>query len=89
MADLPDEFHHEPELGLASGEDGLEITRTILTQASAHLTDKGLLFVEVGNSMVHMEHIYPEVPFQWVEFDRGGFGVFVITKQDLIKYFHG
>jgi ribosomal protein L3 glutamine methyltransferase len=86
MADLPDEFHHEPELGLASGDDGLDVTRTILAQAADHLTDHGLLFVEVGNSMVHMEAIYPNLPFTWLEFENGGIGVFVLSKEDLVKH---
>ena len=87
MADLPREFHHEPELGLASGHDGLDVTRTILSEAADHLTDNGLLFVEVGNSMVHMDALYPNAPFEWVEFEQGGFGVFVISKKQLVEYF--
>ncbi|CAH9066163.1 50S ribosomal protein L3 glutamine methyltransferase [Pseudoalteromonas sp. CIP111854] len=87
MADLPHEFHHEPELGLASGEDGLDVTRKILQQAASHLTDNGILFVEVGNSMVHMEALYPDAPFEWLEFEHGGLGVFAISKQQLVDYF--
>lgn len=87
MGDLPQEFHHEPELGLASGEDGLDVTRQLLANASQHLTDNGLLFVEVGNSMVHMEALYPEVPFTWLEFEQGGLGVFMISKADLEAHF--
>ena len=86
MGDLPDEFHHEPELGLASGEDGLDVTRTLLNEAAEHLTDNGWLFVEVGNSVVHMEALYPGVPFEWIEFKHGGLGVFAINKQDLIAH---
>lgn len=87
MSDLPDEFRHEPELGLASGFDGLDVTRTILKEANEHLTDNGLLFVEVGNSMVHMDALFPEVPFEWIEFERGGLGVFVLTKAQLAAHF--
>lgn len=87
MSDLPEEFHHEPELGLASGEDGLDVTRTLLAEAADHLNDDGLLFVEVGNSMVHMEQQFPEAPFTWLEFDHGGLGVFVVSKQQLLEYF--
>ncbi|MBS3796276.1 MULTISPECIES: 50S ribosomal protein L3 N(5)-glutamine methyltransferase [unclassified Pseudoalteromonas] len=87
MADLPEEFHHEPELGLASGEDGLDVTRELLAKASAHLTEQGLLFVEVGNSMVHMEMLYPDAPFTWLEFEHGGLGVFMISKAQLDAYF--
>ncbi|KAF7774222.1 putative adenine-specific DNA-methyltransferase [Pseudoalteromonas citrea] len=88
MEDLPDEFHHEPELGLSSGDDGLDVTRTILMEAAEHLTDQGLLFVEVGNSMVHMDALYPEAPFTWLDFERGGLGVFMISKQQLVEYFN-
>lgn len=86
MGDMPDEFHHEPEMGLACGEDGLDIVRIILAQASEQLSDNGVLICEVGNSMVHMEDIYPEVDFQWLDFELGGFGVFKLTKQQLDKH---
>ena len=83
MTDLPHEFHHEPELGLSSGADGLDLTRVILQQAAQHLTDNGILVVEVGNSQYALMELFPEMPFQWVEFERGGDGVFVLTKQQL------
>ncbi|HAD48397.1 MAG TPA: 50S ribosomal protein L3 N(5)-glutamine methyltransferase, partial [Idiomarina sp.] len=51
MADLPDEYRHEPELGLAAGDDGLELVDKMLLQAADYLTDNGLLICEVGNSM--------------------------------------
>lgn len=87
MGDLPDEFHHEPELGLAAGDDGLDLVDIMLKQASQHLTDEGWLFVEVGNSLVHMEQKYPGLAIEWVEFEHGGHGVFVVSKQSLDKYF--
>ncbi|MEE9309386.1 MAG: 50S ribosomal protein L3 N(5)-glutamine methyltransferase [Cocleimonas sp.] len=83
MTDLPQEFHHEPELGLSSGADGLDLTRVILQQAAEHLTENGVLVVEVGNSQFSLMELYPEMPFQWVDFERGGDGVFVLTKQQL------
>lgn len=86
MADLPDEFHHEPELGLAAGDDGLDLVRTILREAPDHLTENGWLVCEVGNSMVALAEEFPEVPFEWVRFEHGGDGVFVLSYQDLIKY---
>lgn len=86
MADLPDEFHHEPELGLAAGDDGLDLVRTILREAPDHLTENGWLVCEVGNSMVALAQEFPEVPFEWVRFEHGGDGVFVLSYQDLIKY---
>ncbi|WP_158769333.1 50S ribosomal protein L3 N(5)-glutamine methyltransferase [Paraglaciecola sp. L1A13] len=87
MADLPDEFHHEPELALAAGDDGLDLVHKMLRQAPEHLTDDGWLFVEVGNSQFHMEHVYPDLDLQWVEFTRGGHGVFAISRANLVAYF--
>jgi ribosomal protein L3 glutamine methyltransferase len=79
MADLPPEFEKEPELGLASGRDGLDLTRRILAESADHLTDEGVLVVEVGNSQWALEQSFPEVPFEWVEFENGGQGVFVLS----------
>ncbi len=79
MADLPQEFLHEPELGLASGRDGLDLTRRILADAADHLTDDGVLVVEVGNSQWALEQSFPQLPFLWVEFESDAKGVFVLT----------
>src|SRR5690606_20344536 len=83
MASLPVEYHAEPELALASGEDGLDFTRRLLKEAEDHLTENGLLVVEVGNSWPALEAAYPQLPFVWVEFERGGHGVFVLRPADL------
>ena len=86
MGDLPDEYHHEPELGLAAGEDGLDLVRRILRDAPAHLSEQGILICEVGNSMVHMHELWPEVPFVWLDFEHGGDGVFAINRQQLLAH---
>ena len=86
MSDLPNEYRHEPELGLASGSDGLKLTRRILACAPDYLTDDGVLICEVGNSMVSLIEQYPDVPFEWVELKNGGLGVFAISREDLVKY---
>ncbi len=86
FADMPDEFHHEPELGLACGNDGLDLVRRMLAEAADHLTDDGVLIVEVGNSQVHVQALYPEVDFTWLEFTRGGHGVFLLAAQQCRKH---
>lgn len=86
MDDLPDEFRHEPELALAAGHDGLVLAKRILATAGDFLSEQGLLVVEVGNSQVHLEAQFPDVPFTWVEFEQGGHGVFVLTKAQLDQF---
>ena len=84
MFDLPQEFRFEPELGLAAGNDGLDLVRRILACAPEYLSDDGVLICEVGNSMVHLIDQYPDIPFTWLEFDNGGDGVFMLTQSQLV-----
>ena len=85
IGDMPDEYHHEPAIGLASGRDGLDLTKRILANAADYLTENGVLVVEVGNSMVHLIEQFPDVPFTWVDFEFGGDGVFVLTRDQLVE----
>lgn len=80
---MPVEFSHEPKMALTAGEDGLEMAHILLSQAADYLTDDGVLIVEVGNSGEALEHCYPGAEFNWLEFERGGVGVFAITANEL------
>ena len=73
-------------MGLGCGEDGLDIVRVILAQSTQYLNDDGILICEVGNSQYHVEALYPEVDFTWLNFERGGHGVFSLTKAELQKH---
>ncbi len=86
MDDLPEEFKVEPPEALAAGEDGLAFVHRILYASANHLGPKGLLVLEVGNSMVHLTQFYPDIDFQWVDLKQGGDGVCVLTAAQLHKH---
>jgi ribosomal protein L3 glutamine methyltransferase len=87
MSALTDEFLHEPELGLSSGDNGLDLTVQILQHAADYLTENGILVVEVGNSQYALQQQFPNAPFHWLEFERGGDGVFLLDKHQLERFF--
>ena len=86
MDALPAEYRREPDLALRAGADGLDVVRRILSGAGNLLQPHGALFVEVGDSEQRLQDAYPRVPFLWLEFERGGGGVFMLTKHELERH---
>ena len=83
VARLPPEYLHEPELALGSGDDGLDFTRIILREARKHLTDHGILVVEIGHNRDALEAAYPTLPFTWLDTAAGDEYVFLLHAADL------
>jgi len=87
LAALPEEYRKEPQLGLAGGETGLSLILRILCEAPNYLNEGGVLFVEVGNTATDLERRFPDLPFLWLDLERGGEGVFLM-KRDQLAEFH-
>jgi len=83
MDTLPDEYRCEPEIALASGEDGLDLTRAILAAARAHLQPDGLLVVEIGHNRDALEAAFPSTPFTWLDTSGGDQYVFLLHRDEV------
>lgn len=83
LRSLPPEYRHEPRLALAAGVAGLDSVKVLLREAARYLRPRGLLVVEVGNTETAVRRAYPRLPFVWLDFERGGGGVFLLTSEQL------
>ena len=83
---LAAEFRHEPRLALEAGDDGMDIVARILRVAPQYLTDDGLLVCEIGGSQDEFLSRFPDLPVAWPDFERGGDGVFIISRRELLRW---
>jgi ribosomal protein L3 glutamine methyltransferase len=83
MNDLPEEYRREPQIGLAGGEDGMDLVRRIVAGAAERLTRRGILMVEVGNERRHAEAAFPGMELTWLSTSAGDDMVFLLTADQL------
>lgn len=83
MNALPAEYHAEPELALAGGEDGMDLIRRIIAAAPDYLTERGALLLEIGNEYENFKNVFPQIPVIWMEVSAGEEQVLLIQAEDL------
>lgn len=83
---LAPEFRAEPDMGFLGGQTGLDLVLRILAEAGNYLSEQGILVIEVGSSAQTLQDAFPDVPFYWLDFDRGGDGVFLLTAEQVNQY---
>ncbi len=83
MERLPDEYRHEPRQALSGGSDGMNLVRTIVRDAAAHLETGGALVLEVGDGREALERSFPELAMTWLTTSGGDDMVCLIARDDL------
>ncbi len=83
MANLPPEYHAEPEISLAGGADGMDIVRKIIANAKDYLKPEGALVIEIGNEAKNFSDAFPEISVTWLEVSAGDDQVLLIQAEDL------
>ena len=88
MAALPAEYRAEPAIALAGGTDGMDIVRRIVADAPAHLTDDGVLVLEIGHERAHFERAFPRLEVAWLPTSAGDEQVLLVTRDALTRWSH-
>ena len=83
MRALPAEYHAEPALALAGGEDGMDLIRKIIANATDYLSERGALVLEIGNEVEHFHKAFPQIPVIWMDVSAGNEQVLLIQAEDL------
>jgi ribosomal protein L3 glutamine methyltransferase len=86
MDSLPEEYRHEPALGLEAGDDGLDIFRRLLAGAPEHLTPTGLLLVELGEAAEAADALLEGIDAVWLDFEHGGEGVVLLDRAACLQF---
>jgi ribosomal protein L3 glutamine methyltransferase len=86
MSELPPEYQAEPELALAGGVDGMDLIRRIMAETAAHLTERGVLVLEIGNEIAHFNAAFPGIEAVWFETSAGMEQVLLLTREALTAW---
>ena len=83
MSALPTEYHAEPTIALAGGDDGMDLIRKIIAGARHYLSERGAILIEIGNEYEHFKRAFPQIPVIWMEVSAGEEQVLLIQAEDL------
>ncbi len=83
MNTLPAEYHAEPALALAGGDDGMDLIRRIIALAPEYLSERGAILIEIGNEYENFKRAFPQIPAIWMEVSAGEEQVLLIQAEDL------
>jgi ribosomal protein L3 glutamine methyltransferase len=83
MNALPAEYHAEPALALAGGDDGMDLIRRIIALAPEYLSERGAILIEIGNEYENFKRAFPQIPVIWMEVSAGEEQVLLIQAEDL------
>lgn len=88
MKALPAEYLAEPELALASGEDGMDFTRALFASLRAdpdrYMTPDAVLVLEIGNERPNFERAFPDLAVTWLDTTSGADQLLLITRDALL-----
>lgn len=88
MKALPAEYLAEPELALASGEDGMDFTRALFASLRAdpdrYMTPDAVLVLEIGNERANFERAFPDLAVTWLDTTSGADQLLLLTRDALL-----
>ena len=84
MNALPAEYRAEPALALAGGADGMDLIRRIVAETPQHLTEDGVLVLEVGHERSGFEAAFARLECAWLETSGGDDCIVLIERHALL-----
>ena len=83
MAALPAEYQAEPAMALDGnvhgGSDGMDFIRDALQAAPRHMSENGVLVLEIGHERDHFETAFPKLETVWLHTSAGADQVLLLT----------
>ena len=85
MESLPPEYRHEPTMALAGGDDGMDIVRRLLRDASRFMSEDGILVLEIGNEFENFVAAFPELEPVWLSTANTEDQILMLTREQLVS----